>query len=92
MTAENTTPARGHESTDFETDGYPLQDASAEELATVLEGEKQEAIATVDELTRALLNEDVDVTGDRVEQLFETVDRLSALSRTLSTRVVDDPE
>lgn len=91
MTADNTTPAQGHESTDFETDGYPLTDASAERLADVLEDEKAQTVATIDELVRALRDGDVDVTGDRVERLFEATDRLAALSRSLSLRVVDDP-
>jgi len=91
MTADNATPTQGHESTDFETEDYPLKDASAERLADVLEDEKSEMVETIDELVRALREDDVDVTVDRVERLFEATDRLASLSRSLSLRVVDDP-
>jgi ATP-dependent exoDNAse (exonuclease V) beta subunit len=87
MTANDTTPEKGQDSTELEREGFPLNEATNEEIALALEEEKQKVRSAADDVSRALLNEDVPLTGDMVERLWSASGAVTALSRTLSLRV-----
>lgn len=88
MTANDDSPAEGQESID--TDGYPLRDASDEDLALALEGQKQEAKEAVDDVTRALLNDCEPLTDEKAQRVADAGDALTALWRTLTLRVPEE--
>jgi len=64
-----------------------MEDAPDATLAEVLEDQKQEARFAVDDVTAALVNEDVPLTGEKVARVWDAADALAALSRTLVLRV-----
>lgn len=88
MTANDNSPAEGQESID--TDGFPLRDATDEDLALALEEQKQEAKEAVDDVTRALLNDCEPLTDKKAQRVAEAGDALTALWRTLTLRVPEE--
>lgn len=92
MSKTGDTPIEGHESIDTEdlVHGTPLEGESDEFVALVLEGQKQEAIAAADTLTRALLNDDVALTDDDVAKLGEIGNAFRSLSHALALRVPEE--
>jgi len=87
MTANDNSPGRGQDSTEIARKGFPLDEATNEELALALEGEKEKLQVATEAVNTALLNEDVPLTGEKVERLWEAAYALTALSRTLALRV-----
>ena len=87
MTANDNSPGRGQDSTELAQEGFPLDEATNEELALVLEEEVQKLREATEAVDGALLNEDVPLTGEKVERLWTASDAVTALSRTLSIRV-----
>lgn len=71
-------------------ESIPLRDESNEQLALALEGMKFEAKESVDEVTRALLNEDEPLTEAKVERLVRSGEALRAVLATLAQRVPDE--
>lgn len=86
MTADSDTPETGHESIDFR-ETRPLEDASDERVALAIEEQKQKARVAADDVCRALLNDDVPLTDEKVAALGDTAEALSALVRTVTMRV-----
>jgi hypothetical protein len=89
MTAEDTTPEKGQDSTGVDWSGYPLQDKDDETIALVLEDQKGSVQAAVNEVNEALLNEEVALTNEKVGELYVESERLVALTRTLACRLGD---
>lgn len=87
MTANDTTPEKGQDGTELEREGFPLKEATNEEIALALEEEKQKVRSAADDVSRALLNEDVPLTDVTVGDLWKAADAVTALSRTLTLRV-----
>jgi len=87
MTASNDTPESGNESIDFRTEQKRLQAMSDEELAEVLEEQKQAAREAASAADRALLNEDVPLTGEMVEALWDAGAAVETIARVLALRV-----
>ena len=87
MTANNDTPESGHESIDFRTEQKRLQEMSDEELAEVLEEQKQAAREAASAVDSALLNEHVPLTGEMVEALWDAGAAVETIARVLSLRV-----
>jgi hypothetical protein len=87
MTANNDTPDSGHESIDFRTEQKRLQEMSDEELAEVLEEQKQAAREAASAVDSALLNEHVPLTGEMVEALWDAGAAVETIARVLSLRV-----
>lgn len=90
MSTNNETPTNEYDTAAIGIEGFPLRDEPDDDLAVVLEEQKENAIAAVDEVTRALVNDDAPLTDRKVHELSEVGDALTALSRTLSTRVPDE--
>lgn len=87
MTAHNDTPESGHESIDFRTEQQRLQAMSDDELAEVLEEQKQAAREAASSVDSALLNEDVPLTGEMVEALWDAGAAVETIARVLALRV-----
>jgi len=87
MTANNDTPAEGQESADIGREGYPLDHLTNEEIAEVMEREKQKMRQSVDDVNAALLNEERPLTDEKLEEVSVVAESLAALTRTLSVRV-----
>lgn len=90
MSTNDETATNEYDSAAIGVEGFPLREETAEDLALVIEGQKQEAMATADEVTRALLNDSEPLTDEKVRRLSEVGDALTALSRTLSLHVSDE--
>lgn len=90
MTANDDTPDWGHESTGPVIDDPPMQDASNREVALAVEEAKNRVRESTEDVTRALLNDSVPLTGEMVSSLWDSASRLEALSRTLVHRVPDE--
>jgi hypothetical protein len=67
-----------------------LEEFDLEELALVVEEKKQELRASSDTVTRALLNDDVPLTDEKVAALWDTASHLEAIARSLTSRVAED--
>lgn len=87
MTADDTTPEKGQDSTELAREGFPLREATNGEIALALEEEKQKVRSAADDVSRALLNEDVPLTDEMVQRLWSSSDAIRALSQTLTLRV-----
>ena len=87
MTADDTTPEKGQDSTELAREGFPMREATDEEIALALEEEKQKVRSAANDVSRALLNEDVPLTDETVGDLWKAADAVTALSRTLTLRV-----
>ena len=90
MTAKDDTPDSGHESIDFRTDEKRLEKMSSRKLAEVLEEQKQATREAASAVDRALLNEDVPLTDEKVQALWEAGAAVETIARVLAVRV--DPE
>jgi hypothetical protein len=89
MTADDSTPNEGQDSTDIDRESFPLKEATNEDLALALEDHRQEMRSAVDDVSRALLNESEPLTDEKVDRLWTAADEVAALSRTLVLRVPD---
>lgn len=87
MTADNDTPETGHESTEIGREGFPLQDATDGEIAAALDQQSGEVLEAVEDVSRALRDDDVLLADEDVMALGDAANALSALSRTLACRV-----
>lgn len=87
MTADNSTPATGHDSAELEREGFPLDDASDEDFALAIEEQKNRLLAAVEDVNEALVNEDVPLTDEKVERLWTVSGALVGLSRSACNRV-----
>lgn len=90
MTANDSTPLPGHDSTELEDAGFPLWDASDEEFALAIEEQKNRLLAAVETVNEALVNDDVPLTEEKVERLWTVSGALVGLSRSAATRVPVD--
>jgi len=90
MTVNNETPTEGNDNAAIGGASFPLQDESSQELAVVLADQKQEARDAVDAVNWSLLDEEKPLTDKKVEALAEVGNALTALSRTLSLRVLPE--
>jgi hypothetical protein len=94
MTAQESTPETGQESTGVDWNNRhlsrDLEQIEAEELAHVVEEKKQELRASSDTVTRALLNDDVPLTDEKVAALWDTASHLEAIARSLTSRVAEE--
>ena len=64
-----------------------MQNASDGEIAMTVEEEKAKLRSHADAVIRALLNDDVPLTDEKVRKLWESSDAITGLSRTLTGRV-----
>lgn len=87
MTVESNSPENGQESSGIDWRGTPCENGSNEEIAMLLEEEKQAVRVACDDVARALLNEDVPLTDEKVAEMDTHASRLKALVRTLTPRV-----
>jgi hypothetical protein len=92
MTADNSTPDTGKDSTELDSESYPMREASEEELALAIEEEKEKFREAANEVSRALLNDDAPLTGEKVAALWDSADRTDGLMRTLVERVPEEHE
>jgi hypothetical protein len=87
MTANDSTPFSGHDSTEIEEQGFPLRDASDEEFALAIEEQKTRLLSAVEDVNAALANEDTPLTDEKVERLWVVSGALVGLARSASLRV-----
>lgn len=87
MTADNSTPTMGHDSAELEREGFPLAEASDEDFALAIEEQKNRLLAAVEDVNKALVNEDVPLTDEKVERLWTVSGALVGLSRSACHRV-----
>lgn len=87
MTAKDDSPQSGHERIDFRTDHKRLQAMSDDRLAEVLEEQKQATREAASAVDRALLNEDVPLTDEKVAALWDAAGAVEAIARSLPLRV-----
>jgi hypothetical protein len=90
MTAQEESPEEGHERTGIDWNHSPLEDAGDEALALVIEEEKEKLRTASNRVTKALLNEDVPLTGEKVEDFEDAAHRLHMLWGTLALRVPEE--
>jgi hypothetical protein len=67
-----------------------MREASEEELALAVEEEKEKFREAANEVSRALLNEGVPLTDEKVAALWDSADRADGLMRTLVERVPEE--
>jgi len=94
MTANDNTPERGQDSTGVDWESSPtveeLKPLDDEELALVVEEQKEVARERANAASEALLNEDVALTDEMVGELWDSGTRLEAVSRALVQRVPEE--
>lgn len=87
MTANDSTPETGQESIDIEGEAFPLEEATDEEIAQVIEQKQGEVWAASVAVRMALLDPERVLTDDAVGRLNKAANELRTLSGTLSRRV-----
>lgn len=95
MTAHNDTPGTGKDSIEIDWEDSArgeLRELGPEELALLVEEKKGEVRVRSDRVGRALLNEGVPLTDDKVEEFWETVSHLGVISGVLAERVPEDQQ
>jgi len=90
MTANDTTPPKGKDSIEIGEESYPLRKQTDEEIARELEKQKQEVRQAVDDVDKALLNDSIPLTDEKVHRVAVAADALNGLVRTLSLRVPEE--
>ena len=93
MSETNDTPVEGHESIERWQSGeepFPFSDESNEDVALILEGWKTETKEAVDDVTRALMNEDVTLTDEKLRRMTEAAGAIEAIYGTLVQRVPNE--
>lgn len=89
MTADDSTPSTGHESTDFEMGTFPLEDATDERLGSAIEEVGDGLADATGDVTAGLAGEGP-VTDPDLERVRRLADSLSALAETAVLRVPAD--
>ena len=87
MTAKDSTPDKGQDSIELGREGFPMTEATDEEIAQVIEGETEKVEAAAADVLRALRDDDVPLTDEKVSKLWVASDAITALSRSLTQRV-----
>ena len=93
MTANDTTPPEGKDSIDRWRNAdvsFPFRNESNEDATLTLEGSKTETKESVDDVTRALLNEDVTLTDEKLRRMMEAAEAIEAIYGTLVQRVPNE--
>ena len=94
MTANTDNRQQQKESIDIDWTGRNVADDLAglddETVALLIEEEKQGVRESADEAARALLNEGVELSDEKVADFWDSVERLNALSRTVADRVPEE--
>ena len=90
MSTTDDAPDSGYDSEEIGREAFPFREESDEGLALVLEGQKQEAMAAVNDVTRALLNDEEPLTDGKVQRVKDAAHALRALSDTVSLRVPEE--
>ena len=93
MKANSNSPEDRAESIDSRelADNWRMLDDEPDELvALVMEGQEEETKEVVADLSRALLNDDVPLTDEKVARLSTLGNALRSISDTLGSRVPED--
>lgn len=98
MTATDDSPSEGHESIDPESIGPEelvdewrmLRGYSDDGVAVAVEKQKQEAVVALDTLKRALVDEDVPLTDEKVDRVALIGNAFRSLSDSLVDRVPEE--
>jgi hypothetical protein len=86
MTADSDTSKMRHEGTDFK-GKRPFEECTDVELAEALQQQKEATQAAIDDVCRALLEDDVPLTDEKVAAVCDAAERLRQLWNALVLRV-----
>jgi hypothetical protein len=88
MTANDSTPTEGQESTDRVVVDHPATEGlSDEEVAQKVRKRRWQAFEKAQPIIEALENEDVPLTDEKVGEFWEVADSISLMSEALACRV-----
>lgn len=92
MTAKRTTTERNQERIDWEDQqvSEELRQLGDMDLSLAVEDEKQAVRSGADSVEKALLNEDVPLTDEKVSDLWTAAERLASIAGVLCERIPEE--